>query len=171
VTFNHEVTNDPNNLYGINFLVFDNAFFVGKALHPMQPTRPLTCLAVVEVYLKNRRPYLSDRMVRTGIHTAIILFSDSCFLTQAYQWDQDLYDATGNGWTYEEMDFTKPVDPSFTASDFEDSRIASLERHRGERLYVNSFKNIFIESKIDIVLSNIHRAFAAASSYLYPSVV
>jgi hypothetical protein len=111
VKFDHQVTDDPNNPYGIDLLVFGNAFFVGSgyvsdATNMDEYTLTGSCYAepvTVAVSQDGESWYTFS----SGP------YADSLFPTQAYEWDSD-----SHSWTDNEMDFTRPVDPSLTLSDF-----------------------------------------------------
>ncbi len=54
-------------------------------------------------------------------------YADGLFPTQAYKWD-----SSSHSWTDEQMDFTKPVDPSLTLSDFSGlSAAQAIELYQG----------------------------------------
>ncbi|GAB6906871.1 conserved hypothetical protein [Desulfosarcina cetonica] len=45
-------------------------------------------------------------------------YGDTAYPTNPWVWDPNLFDETGNGWTTTKNDYTLPVDPSLTKSDF-----------------------------------------------------
>ena len=119
VRFDHQVMNDPDNPYGIDFLVFGNAFFTGTGgfvndsadMNSYMLSNPAGCFSE-PVSIAVSQDGVTWYEFTSGP------YGDGMFPTHAYEWDQSLYDLTGNGWTDNEMDFTKPVDPSLTLADF-----------------------------------------------------
>lgn len=110
VAFDHQVENDPNNPYGIDFLVFGNPFYVGSGF-VSDNTNMGTYNLVGGGWFENVVVSVSQDGETWYTYTSA--YGDNAFPTQAYQWDQELYDTTGNGWTDELMDFTKPVNPEY----------------------------------------------------------
>ncbi len=111
VSFDHQVEDDPANPYGIDFLVFGNAFYVGDGfVHDGTDmgTYMLTGGAFTEdVLVSVSQDGQNWYTYQNGP------YGDTAFPTHAYQWDQAQYNATGDGWTNEQMDFTKPVNPAY----------------------------------------------------------
>jgi hypothetical protein len=111
VSFDHQVMDDPANPYGMDFLVFGNAFYVGSGfVHDGTD---------MGTYMLTGGAFTEDVLVsvsQDGENWYTYQdgpYGDTAFPTHAYQWDQAQYDATGNGWTDEQMDFTKPVNPAY----------------------------------------------------------
>ena len=110
VKFDHPITDDPANPYGIDFEVFGNAFYVGsdyvsdasdmRAYYLVGGTFTEPMLVSVSPDGTNWYTYTDGP------------FCDTSFPTQGYEWDADQHDASGNGWTRNRMDFTKPVNPA-----------------------------------------------------------
>jgi hypothetical protein len=133
VKFDHQVMNDPDNPYGIDFLVFGNAFFTGTGgfvgddtdMSAYMLSNPAGCFSeTVNVAVSQ------DGV--TWYEFASGPYADGMFPTHAYEWDQSLYDSTANGWTDNEMDFTKPVNPSLSLSDFDGiSAAAAIALYEG----------------------------------------
>ncbi len=111
VGFDHRIEDDPNNPYGLDFLVFGNAFYTGSGTVNDETDMRTYMLqgggwfesALVSVSQDGENWYTYENGP----------YGDNAFPTQAYQWDQGLYDSTGNGWTDELMDFTTPVNPDY----------------------------------------------------------
>ncbi len=112
VAFDHEVEDHPDNPYGIDFIVFGNAFFKGygqvtaitdMATYPIVGTSPLSAEAITVAVSPD------------GIHWHTYVdgpFADALFPTQAFEWDR----AAGD-WG-KELSFTTPVDPQIELEDF-----------------------------------------------------
>jgi hypothetical protein len=112
VKFDHEVTNDPNNPYGIDFLVFGNAFFIGQGT-VSDSTNMNTYMLTTGGFFENTKVSVKLEADDPWVTFDNGPYADSMFPTQAYQWDR-----ANAVWTDNEMDFTKPVDPALTLSDF-----------------------------------------------------
>jgi hypothetical protein len=115
VRFDHPVMNDPDNPYGIDLLVFGNSMFSGTGGFVSDDTDMDTYM------LANPASCFSEPVTvavsqdgSTWHEFSGGPFADSMFPTQAYEWDSDTH-----SWTDNEMDFTRPVDPSITLSDFD----------------------------------------------------
>ena len=109
VKFDHRVEDDVNNPFGLDFLVFGNAFYTGSGTVNDRTDMDNYTLTgggwfeqvTVSVSQDGENWYTySDGP-----------YGDTSFATQAYEWDSE----TGT-WTDNEMDFTKPVDPSLAAA-------------------------------------------------------
>ncbi|MEX2207265.1 MAG: hypothetical protein WEF50_13635 [Myxococcota bacterium] len=112
--FDHQVTDDPENLYGIDLLIYGNAF-LGLSFE--------TFLADGTVFGEPARVAVSQDgslwIDATG------LFADDLFPTLAYQDPPGPFSSGGTIPT----SFTRPVDPSLDASDFnglDTAQIAAL---------------------------------------------
>jgi hypothetical protein len=105
VKFDHQVMDDANNPYGLDFLVFGNAFYVGSGF--VNDTTDLN-----EYFLtggtNNENVLVSVSQDGENWYDYVNgPFGDTAFPTQGYE-----YDAENSVWTDNEMDFTKPVDPA-----------------------------------------------------------
>ena len=112
--FDHAVTDDPANLYGIDLLIYGNAF-LGLSFE--------TFLADGTVFDEPARISLSQDGASWVDATGI--FADALFPTLAYQNPPGPFSSGGTIPT----SFTRPVDPSLTASDFtglDTAQIAAL---------------------------------------------
>jgi hypothetical protein len=111
VGFDHQVMDDPNNPYGIDFLVFGNAFFGGSGF--------VNDGTDMGTYTLSGGAFTEDVLVsvsQDGQNWYTYQngpYGDTAFPTHAYEWDQAQFDSTGNGWTDNLMDFTKPVNPDY----------------------------------------------------------
>lgn len=118
VKFDHKVVDYPGNLYGSDFIVFGNSFFAGSGTY----TNDFTDLRIM-----NLNSGISGSSIRVSVSQdgqtwydySEGPYADNLYPTQAYKWDPDLFDRTGNGWTDNEMDFTRPIDPNLTLNDFQ----------------------------------------------------
>ena len=132
VKFDHQVTNDPNNPYGLDFIVYGNAFFTGGGAYVADDTDhtsyTLTGGAFTESVLISVSQY-GDEWYTYELGP----YGDNLFPTNPWVWDQNLYNETGNGWTDIENDYTLPVDPDLTLSDF-----AGLSSYEAMLLYAGS---------------------------------
>lgn len=115
LSFDHQVMDDAANPYGIDFIVYGNAFFVGNGYVADDTDHGSYTLTggifsepvLVSVSQDGENWYTYD----SGP------YGDTLYPTNPWVWDQDLYDTTGNGWTAQENDYTKPVDPSLTLAE------------------------------------------------------
>lgn len=131
VQFDHQVMGDPNNPYGLDFIVYGNAFMVGSgyvADNTDHTSYTLTGGAFTEnVLVSVSQDGVDWYTYENGP------YGDNLFPTNPWGWDPDLYAETGNGWTDVENDYALPVDPSLTAGDF-----AGLTSYEGMLLYGGS---------------------------------
>jgi len=113
VKFDHEVADDPCNPYGVDFIVFGNSFFEnGGYLEPgtnmedyflTNPTFIYSDPVIVSVSPDGNDWYTySDGP-----------YADASFPTNAYTWDRE------NDCWGAELDWTRPVDPNLSESDFD----------------------------------------------------
>ncbi len=118
VKFDHKVVDYPGNLYGEDLIVFGNSFFVGTGDYVNDTTDLRQYMLTTGVFSEPVTVSVSQDGITWHEFTSGP-FTDDYYPTQACVWDPNLFDQTGNGWTDEEMDFTKPVDPDLSAADFE----------------------------------------------------
>jgi hypothetical protein len=112
IQFDHPVSNNPANPYGIDFEVFGNAFYVGSGF--VSDTTDirnynLTGGSFSETLLVSVSP---DGVNWHSYNDGP--YCDDVFPTQGYEWDAELFAARTNGWTKKKMDFTLPVNPALT---------------------------------------------------------
>lgn len=105
VGFDHQIEDDPNNPYGIDFLVFGNSFYTGSGW-VSDSTDMNNYNLTGGGFFENVTVSVSQDGIDWYTYSGGP-FGDNAFPTQAYQWD-----AANAVWTDNEMDFTKPVDPS-----------------------------------------------------------
>ncbi len=109
VKFDHQVANDPNNPYGIDFLVFGNAFYAGKG--------SVSDATNMNTYTLTGGIFSEDVLVSVSQDGATWYdysngpSGDTAYPTNAYLWD-----AANASWTDTLSNFTLPVDPSVTVS-------------------------------------------------------
>lgn len=109
VAFDHQVENDADNPYGIDFLVFGNSFYVGNG-------------SVSDA--TNMNTYtLSGSIFAEGVLVSVsqdgenwYSFSNGPSGDSAYPTNGYLWDAENAVWTDTLSDFTKPVNPDLTVS-------------------------------------------------------
>lgn len=110
VRFDQPVTDDPANPYGIDLNVFGNSFYVGAGTvsdtTDMRTHYLLGGLFAEPVVVSVSPDNLQWYTYSGGPH------GDTAFPTQGKHWDPNQHDASGNGWTDMDTDFTKPVNPT-----------------------------------------------------------
>ncbi len=116
VKFDHQVTNDPNNPYGLDFIVYGNSFFVGSGT-VYNTTNHSTYKITGSLFAEPVKISVSQNGVDWYTYDSGP-YGDSYYPTNPWVWDPALYAAAGCGWTTQENDYAKPVDPSLTAADF-----------------------------------------------------
>ncbi|MCD4719833.1 MAG: hypothetical protein K8S13_08225 [Desulfobacula sp.] len=105
VKFDHRVMDDPNNPFGMDFLVFGNAFYTGSG-YISDSTNMNNCMLAGGGWFEK----VTVSVSQNGEDWYSYIngpYGDRAFPTQAYEWDRE-----NAGWTDNEMDFTKPVDPA-----------------------------------------------------------
>ena len=118
VKFDHKIKDDPKNPYGIDFIVFGNAFLGGGGASDKtnMNTRNVKGIFSESVTVSVSPGYQGLAGEKKNDHTTWKWYTytnpkaDSYFPTQAYHWDPK-----NARWTDKEMDFTKPVDPALKA--------------------------------------------------------
>jgi hypothetical protein len=131
VGFNHQVMNDPLNPYGLDFIVYGNAFFAGGGGSVSVNTDHRTFGIDGGIFEEKLKIAVSQGAVEAGQDPSDQStwnwytydngpYGDSYYPTNPSVWDPDLWDDTGTGWSdpLVENDFAKPVDPSLTGADF-----------------------------------------------------
>lgn len=114
VAFDHPVTNDPANPYGIDFEVFGNAFYVGGGTaggYVSDTTDMRTYYLAGSIFPEPMLVSVSPDGAQWYTYTNGP-YCDAAFPTQGFEWDPGLHDSTGSGWTMKQADFTKPVNPA-----------------------------------------------------------
>jgi hypothetical protein len=117
VKFDHQIHDDPVNPYGIDLHVFGNAFYVGGGTEG----------GYVSDETDMRSYYLAGGIFAEPVVISVSPdnenwytysngpYGDTAFPTQGFEWNAVQHDETGNGWTDEKADFTKPVNPTLDA--------------------------------------------------------
>lgn len=113
VRFDHKVLDDPENPYGIDFIVFGNSFFSlgGNSVNDASDMNE-TPLNGGGWFEKVTVSVSQDGQTWYTYEDGP--YGDNLFPTQAYQWDEE-----NRQWTDTEMDWTRPVNPSLQLADFE----------------------------------------------------
>ncbi len=124
--FDEPVADDPLNPFGVDMLVFGNAFFsagggVGagsdmEALHLSNPTGVFSEPVTVAVSSTGIGDPVSHPDEWYAFNAGP--FADAMFPTGAFRWDRDAGD-----WG-DPLDFTKPVDPALAVDDFHGVSVA-----------------------------------------------
>lgn len=116
--FNHPVANDRNNLYGIDFIVFGNAYYVLGGGHNWTNGNPEN--TIVGSTFSDEPGLVS--VSKDGINWYYFASpkADIFAPTAGYQWD-DVNDV----WA-DELDPTKPVNPELIKNDFYGSNVAQI---------------------------------------------
>lgn len=110
VKFDHPVLDDPANPYGIDLNVFGNSFYAGGGTvsdtTDMRSYNLAGTIFAEPVVISVSPDNINWYTYSNGP------FGDTAFPTQGYAWSAAQQDATGNGWTNNATDFTKPVNPA-----------------------------------------------------------
>lgn len=119
--FNHPVSDDENNPYGIDFIVFGNArWHIGSGGPSWTPqSNPET--VTVDSGFYNERGIVSVSQDGQNWYTfSNGPYADDFAPTASYQWD-DVNDVWG-----EELNPTRPVDPNLTPANFNGKSVAEI---------------------------------------------
>ena len=112
VKFDHKVVDYPGNLYGIDFIVFGNSWFFGSG--NVSDSTNMNTYILAPYYGQFGKIGVSVSQDGNNWHDfSNGPYADDLFPTQAYKWDR-----ANARWTDKEMDFTRPVDPNLSYSDF-----------------------------------------------------
>jgi hypothetical protein len=114
VKFDHRVADDPANPYGIDFIVFGNSFFlrVGGDLDPYKNMED--CFLTNPTSVNSEPVIVSVSPDGNNWYTySNGPYADAAFPTNAYAWDRE------NHCWGKEFDWTKPIDPNLTVSNFD----------------------------------------------------
>ncbi len=107
--FDQPIFDNPANPYGIDLLVFGNAFYVGGGGFVNEATNMNTFNLTTGIFAENVKVSVSPDGIDWYRYDAGP-YGDTAFPTQGYKWDR-----AAASWTDEEMDFTKPVNPAMNA--------------------------------------------------------
>ncbi len=111
VKFDHQVMDDVNNPYGLDFIVYGNSFFVGNG-SVSDATNMNTYTLTGGIFSENMKISVSQDGVNWYTYESGP-YADAMFPTNAYLWDSE-----NACWTDTESDYTKPVNPNLTSADF-----------------------------------------------------
>jgi hypothetical protein len=119
VKFDHPISDNPANPYGIDFEVFGNTFYAASAFGDAANMNTVTLgtgafaepmkVSVSPGYTAKPGEDPNDSTTWPWYRYDNGPYADSVFPTQAYRWNR-----AGASWTDELMDFTKPVNPVLT---------------------------------------------------------
>jgi hypothetical protein len=113
VKFDHQVTDDADNPYGQDFIVYGNSFFVGNgSVSDSTNMNTYTLSSSGSVFAENMKVSVSQDGINWYTYDNGP-YADAMFPTNAYLWDSE-----NACWTDTESDYTKPVNPNLTNSDF-----------------------------------------------------
>jgi hypothetical protein len=112
VKMGRKVYNDPNNPYGIDLIIFGNAFFVGDGFVDNETNMNTYSITDGTVFAEPTKVSVSPDGVNWYRYNNGP-YGDDMFPTNAYQWNR----ATAS-WTDNLLDPTKPVNPALTTADF-----------------------------------------------------
>jgi len=126
VEFDNPICDDPANWHGLDLIVFGNAAFTTASGYVTYDTDMETCMI-------NNNGSIWQESVTVAVSPDNVNWyeypspvSDSYWPTNAFSWNRDTH-AWGN-----DLDPTKPVDPSLTPSDFAALSVAdAIELYRG----------------------------------------
>lgn len=111
VEFDPPIGNNPDDggafHWGVDFIVHGNAFFA--SIQGISGDTPMDAV-VLSGSVMSEPVVVSVAQTITGPWYTFERTADDLFPTQPWAWN--------GGWTGEEQDWTKPVDPRFTAADF-----------------------------------------------------
>lgn len=111
VKFDHPVTDDPNNPYGKDFLVFGNSFYTGSGTVSDASNMNTYMLSGGGVF--NGAGFFEDVVVSVSQNgTDWYTYSSGPYGDNAYPTNAYLWDSVNAQWTDTETDFTKPVNPN-----------------------------------------------------------
>jgi hypothetical protein len=132
VAFDGPVQDDPRNPYGLDLLVFGNAFFGSTG--GVTPTANMANVHITDGFVTDE-PVLvavsssglgtpSTQPAEWYVYTAGP-WADGFFPTQAYSWNH------GTGAWGQALDFTRPVDPALEPADFAGLSVADAISYYG----------------------------------------
>ncbi|MBW2102159.1 MAG: hypothetical protein JRH05_05695 [Deltaproteobacteria bacterium] len=112
VKFDHRVMDDPRNPYGLDLIAYGNAFFVGNGYVTDTTNHGAYTLTggIFQEPLKISVSRDGENWYRYDNGP----YADSLYPTNPWVWSQEKWNETGNGWTDQENDFAKPVNPELT---------------------------------------------------------
>lgn len=115
VKFDHQVVDDPDNPYGIDFLVFGNSFYTGSGTVSDASDMNTYMLSGGSTF--NGAGWFENVVVSVSQDGENwYTYSDGPYGDNAYPTNAYLWDAENATWTDILSDFTKPVDPDAVAA-------------------------------------------------------
>lgn len=119
VKFSHKVANDKNNPYGIDFIVFGNAFHGVSGEESWTNGNPENTIVQGSIF---RQPGIVSVSQDGNVWYEFSSgpYADDFAPTASYQWDR-----VNDVWA-DELDPTRPVDPCFCAADFAGQTVADM---------------------------------------------
>jgi len=127
IRFDHRVSDDIGNPYGIDFIVFGNCFFRSGGY--LTPDTDMDQYFLTNPASVNAEPVMVSVAQNAGgpwYSFASRPYGDTAFPTNAFAWDRD-----ANSWAAE-LDWLKPVDPALSVSDFSGLSVAdAIELYDG----------------------------------------
>lgn len=118
VKFDHHVEDDPNNPFGIDFIVFGNSMYAGEGW--VTPDTNMEDYHITGGVFAEPVLVAVSQDGQNWYHYTDGPYGDTEFPTNAYGWDR-----TNDQWG-ELLDFTKPVDPSIDSANFVDMTVADV---------------------------------------------
>jgi hypothetical protein len=118
--FGHRVSDDENNPYGIDFIVFGNARWRIAGGGSWGPGSDPEAVTVGSTFYKERGIVSVSQDGVNWYSFSNGLYADDFAATASYQWD-DVNDV----WS-EELDPTRPVDPNLSIADFDGNSVAEI---------------------------------------------
>jgi hypothetical protein len=129
VSFDHKVSDDIGNLYGIDFIVFGNSFFKYNSEDYITPDTDMDQYFLTNPTRINAEPVKVSVAQSSGgpwYSFANGPYGDTAFPTNAFEWDRD-----ANSWAAE-LNWLKPVNPSLSVSSFNGLSVAdAIELYDG----------------------------------------
>ncbi len=118
--FNHRISDDKNNLHGVDFIVFGNSNWrIASGGSWGQNSNPET-VTVSSTFYKEPGLVSVSQDGQAWYRFAEGPYADDFAPTAAYQWDE-----VNNVWA-EELDPTQPLDPNLALGDFAGNTVAEI---------------------------------------------
>jgi hypothetical protein len=120
IKFNHPVSDDENNPYGVDFIIFGNSRWRLTSSDTWGPESDPQTSTVGSVFYKEPGIVSVSQDGQNWYKFTTGPYADDFAPTAAYEWD-DVNDVWGK-----ELDPTRPVDPNLTTADFDGSSVAEI---------------------------------------------
>lgn len=130
VKFDDQVRNDPGNPFGLDFIVYGNAFFAGSGGLVDESTDHTEFSIGGGVFAEPLQISVSQDLFHWYTYENGP-YGDDFYPTNPWVWDYDLWMNEENGWTDTENDYAKPVNPNLTADDFAGSSYEAMLLYDG----------------------------------------